>query len=341
MTVGAFLRQFASDTGLSVVWAEALDESLISLSVEDIPAKDVLMVVARRLNVSLAEYGRLYFLGEPKKTDRAYFVGKVLRAKVDEIEPVLNAVKTEQGVVTVLQDGSVIVADEIEAIRKAAEIVQKLQSLDVSVWAVQLYLLQETNTDIKTTGLDIQDDIRLAVLLSDVDSATNYKAELDAALRCEIERSDVRIVARPLLLLVDGGKASLQKVESIPVPQYTTSETGAVSVSGYQNVDVGFNFAVSLRDWGREQASLVYDLQLGEVSGYVDESIPIETKDVLTGETVIASGGVYLLGSLQRSSATNTTSGFAGLTRTKQHRNGILRVWAKVERIQTQAGAQS
>ncbi len=339
MPLAMFLRQLSADSGLSVVWSENLDDTTISLSVAAIPARDVLTVVARRLGVQMAYYGNLYYLGSLQKTDRASYVTKVNRIKQKDIEELLKGLKSDIGNVTVLTDGTVLMMDNTEYIIKADRVLSSLQNIEVTSWFVQLYLAGYSNTEGKDVGLETTDDINLAASLVDGNFGADLTIDIMSQFKAELSRSNVSIVASPLLVLVDGSSSTVKNVETVPVPEYTTSSEGTVTVSGYEEIESGFVLTVDVRDWGDGRANLSYDVNIGEITGYVD-NYPIVTSNELAGEVVVNSGGVYLLGSLTRNNETDSQSGFLGLTNTNQSkRDSLLRLWAKVQRIDIKLGA--
>lgn len=333
MPISMFMRTLATDSGLSIVWEKSLDDTQISLSVENIPATDVLTVVARRLGVDLANYGDLYYLGTIQKTDRASFVTKVNRVKRADIIEILDGVKSPIGMVTVLSDGTVIMADRIESINKADHVLKQIQKIDVTVWFMQLYLADYSITDDYDIGLDTTQDIELAATLVDSEFNTSLTGDFGVSLSAELSRSDIEIVAAPMMIMVDGSQSNVKKVERIPIPQYTTSDQGTVSVSGYTEVESGFELLIGVRDWADGRANVTYDLESSEVTGYVNSEVPIISSSEISGEVVVQDGGVYLLGSLTRNNATETTDGLFGLRFTGSHRQSLMRLWAKVQRI--------
>lgn len=329
------MRQFSADTGLSVVWLEELDSKVISLTVDNVPPEAVLSAVSRRVGAELSKYDDLYYLGAIKKTDRVVFVGRVTRIKVADLKDIAEKFRTDLGVLTVLPDGVCIFADSIDSVRQFSQLVEKLQKVDVSVWFVQYFLIQDSAASSRMRGVNITNDLTVSAALSGLSGAAsglNISGEVSAAFQYELTKSDVSILAKPLLLLIDGGSAKIQRVESIPIAQYTVSDQGAVSVSGYKNVDVGFNLETSIRDWGSDFASLTYAFDIGQVTGYVDK-VPIQTKDVLSGETIVKRAGTYLLGSFQRHSKSKGRSGLFGFLFSDADSLGTIRIWAKVEKI--------
>ena len=330
--MSTFVRSLTSDTGVSVVWQKSLDSTLISLSVKDVTVRQLLLVVARRLGVSLAEYDNLYFLGDSKKTDRAVYVGRVDRLKVDSLSDIIKGIITTQGTLNVMPDGLVVVSDEFESIIKIQDVIEKIQVAEIPLWFVQFYVIDYSNTVNNKTGLDIDSDINISVSLADSDAENSLAGKAVSLLEYELASSNVQIVASPLFVLLDGGQSQIKKVETVPVPRYTTSNEGTVSVSGYDNIESGFDLTVTIRDWSKNKANLTYKLVLGEITGYVDV-VPIVSSSELTGEVVVSAGKVYLLGALDKGNNSIDNSGFAGLLHTKDIRNSKLKIWAKVHKI--------
>lgn len=339
MSLPLFMRQVSTDADVSIVWSQTLDQSEISLSVEAVDVQHLMKVVARRLGVDLARYGNLYYLGKMEKTDRVSYVTKVSRISRQDVMAVLDSMKSDIGLVTVMADGVLVVADRLEVVAEIERVLFKIESMNVSVWMVQLYVVERVNETSAEKGVKIDTDINVAAVLSETATTDlQYMGKAMANFRWELARSDAQVIAQPLLLLVDGGKSTLKKVESVPVPRYTTSSEGAVSVSGYDYIDSGFDLSAEVRDWGNGLANFQYDLSMGEITGYVGD-VPVQVKNQLAGETVVRCGGVYLLGSLTRQNTSHQRDGLFGLNFKEKKKDGIVRIWARVERVSVQSEA--
>lgn len=76
-------------------------------------------------------------------------------------------------------------------------------------------------------------------------------------------------------------------------------------------------------------------VDLGQLQGFVGEA-PIRSKDHFETVAVLASGGVYLLGALNRDEQTRTRSGpIQSFITNKVHdeKSAQVQVWAKVFRV--------
>lgn len=332
--LGQFLRLLAVETGLSFVWSEELDQLSVSVEVDGVEVVSVLDYVARRLDVDLTREGNLFFLGDARERDRGLLVRRLGRLGTTDVEGVLSTVITDFGEFYVSgDDGLLVVTEHLGVLRRVSELLDQVESLGRSSWVVQLYMVSSSSSSSSELGFDTSIDLDVATAFASSASGVEYAGEARAALLADINRQKVDIFARPLFVLLDGGEAVLKRGRVVPVPEYTTLETGAVVTSGYTEIDVGLSVTVRVREWSRDQASLSYDLRLGEIVGYVDDRVPIRVEDELTGELVVSSGGTYLVGSLDRQRRGSGRSGIGQVAFSRSHDGAELEVWAMVTRV--------
>jgi hypothetical protein len=198
-----------------------------------------------------------------------------------------------------------------------------------------LLLVEQLNRSNSTMGLDTKLHVEVAASFAESAAEVITAGNARAALVADMRREGVSLYAQPLFVLVDGGEATIKRVEVVPVPQYTTLETGAVVVSGYADVEIGFECVVGVREVGADGGLMTYQVKLGELVGYVDNQVPIRTEESLEGKSAIKSGGTYLLGSLERARSSNAKSGALGLLDTRSQDRTELEVWAVVTRVGT------
>ena len=306
----------------------------MSVEVEEVPVVAVLEYVARRLEVDVTRQGSLFFFGAAREQDRAYLVRRVGRLNAEDIRGMLATVITDFGEFYVSEsDGLLVVSEHLGVLRRISEVLDQVQALGRSSWVVQLYLVTASASSQAEYGVDTSVDIELAAKFASTGSQSDYQGEARAALRGDIERQAVSVYARPLFVLLDGGEASLRRGQVVPVPEFTTLETGAVVTSGYTDVEVGLTVDVSLREWEPGRASLTYSVVLGEISGFVDDRVPVRVEDELSGELAIISGGTYLVGSLDRRREGRTRSGVLQVGFGRDSESTELEVWAMVTRV--------
>lgn len=334
MSLGQFLRTVAQETGASFIWSAELDSETVSVEVEDVSLLEVLQFVARRLDADLTGQGGVYYIGQAQQQDRAHGVFRVGRFTVEEIESLLGTILTDDGSYVAFEGGLVVVSEAVGVLRRVASVLEQLESVEQGAWLVQLLMVETVDRDNRQLGIDTALDVEVAAAFSSASaSSSEVSGEARASLVADIERQTVSIYAQPLFVLLDGGESTLKRTEIVPVPQYTTLETGVVTTSGYSEVEIGLELAVSIREIGQDAAALEFDVSLGELVGFVDDQVPIRTEESLTGRAAVVSGGTYLLGSLDRGRQANTVSGPAQLLRGRDYELGRLEVWALCTRV--------
>jgi len=268
-------------------------------------------------------------------------VVQVGRWDSETIEQALGTVITQEGAFYVTPDGVCVVSEQVGTLRKVESLLGGLAAFQASGWMVQLLLVETSATRQTDLGIDTSLDIEVSYAFSSASSSSwEYGGNARAALKADIEAQRVKLFAQPLLLCIDGGEATVKRVQVVPIPQYTTLETGAVVTSGYSDVEVGLQCTVGVRADGHNAAMVTYDVALGEIQGFVDNRVPIRTQESVVGEVVMQSGGTYLLGSLERARQSQTDSGILQLARAQQNETTRLEVWAMAVQVQQTAGVE-
>ena len=120
--------------------------------------------------------------------------------------------------------------------------------------------------------------------------------------------------------------------ETLRTPQRTVSSQGTVTVTGFEQVQTGLESVGGVRDLGHGRATLDVELSISEVTGFVG-NLPQVNTQAFTTKAAIESGGVYLLGSLNRGSTLNGRSGaFLSVARDEAEQR-VVYVWARTYRI--------
>jgi len=270
--------------------------------------------------------------------DRAVLVAQVGRWSADTVQEALATVVTQQGAVWVAPDGVCVVAEQVGTLRKVETLLSGLQAFQAGGWMVQLLLVEASASRNVAMGIDTALDIEVSAAFSSTSSTVEYGGEARAALKADIDSQRVNLFAQPLMLCVDGGEATVKRVEIVPIPQYTTLETGAVVTSGYSDVEVGLSCKVAVRADGNGAAVVVYDVSLGEIQGFVDNRVPVRTQESVAGEVVMQSGGTYLLGSLERGKRREGKEGVLQWSKNTDQEHTRLEVWAMAVEVQQSTG---
>ncbi len=315
------------------MWSDALDARTVSVELYQVPLIQVLEYVARRLDADLTGGQGLYYIGTAEPRDRATGVFRVGRLDGAQAQELLQGVITDSGAVVAYDDGMVVVTESVAVLSRVGSLLQQVDAVQSPVWCVQYMLVESIKRGAVDVGIDSAVSVDVAAAFAESVVTTVSKGEARASFVADVNNQAVSVYAAPLFVLADGEEGNLKRVEIVPVPQYTTIETGAVVTSGYTDVEIGLTVLAKVREVGEASAFLDYDLKLGELVGYVDDTVPIRTEESLQGRTVVVSGGTYLLGALERSRASDAVLGPLQLRRTRQSEHGRLEVWALVTRV--------
>lgn len=333
----SFARYVADQTGVSVICDASLDQRPVSIDVQSQRVSDVLAFVSRRLNVQTTRTGNLFYIGQLRPEDRGVLVRRVSRLTPDALQAAVTALLSEQGRVVSLEGGLVVVSDRVEVLGRVSEMLGQVEQAPAESWVVQLHLLSITELHQHELGIDVDPAADLAMTFArassgDTTQALRLGAALTAVLRMSRSSDSIRVMAQPLLTVVDGGSASHKDVESVPVPRKSTSPEGTVTTEDFERIEAGLIIRVDLRDMGARRARLQMSVELSELTGFV-ESAPIIVKTSYETAAIVESAGVYLLGSLQQSKERRGKTGTLGTVDVRDDRGRTWQVWARVYKV--------
>ena len=340
MPVADFFRYVATRADVSVVWDESLDSKVVSLELTDVPLPELFGMVARRLGVQIGRVGATWYVGTLRGEDRGFMVRKVRRLPEDGLKAAVEVMLSDAGKLATYADGLLVCGDRVEVLQRLAALLDSVEAVGAESWVVQLYFLSVSKEASSELGLDVKPlaDVSYTFASKSLVSPTaaaELSAALSGALKASAKRQDVRVVAQPLFLLIDGESSSFTSGTSIPVPKRAVSNQGTVTTQSYETVNTGLSATVSLREMSTALVRCKVKVELGQVTGFV-ESAPIQAKDSFETVSVLAAGGVYLLGALDRSEATKDSSGplpqFQGV-RSRSEKASQIQIWARLFRI--------
>lgn len=332
MPLETFARVVADAADVSIVVDAGLDGELVSVDVRDVPVSSLLSAVARRLGVEVRRTGRIYSLGALKPEDRGLLVFKSGRLAGDELEAAIATLLSEFGRVQTQGDGVAIVADRVEVLERVAQALLEVDALPKRAWAVQYHLIAISRAAADDYGITSSPGVvASAALASSGAGPAGLSAGifLDAVVRASSTRDDVDLVASPLLYMGEGREAEVAQVTQIPIPRRVVSAEGTVSTEDFAEVEVGLTVRASLKDLGGGTSELATSVSVGQILGFVEES-PIVDVQRINVTSLVASGGTYLLGSIERTgSIDGAETGFT-VRRQNESTAGYLALWVRV-----------
>jgi len=346
MPLPKFLQFVATETGVSLVADEQLDSKSVTLEVSDVTLADLLGTVARRLGVQIGRVGSTWYLGQLRGEDRGVLVRRVRRLSQEGVKSAVEVMLSDAGRLSTFPDGLLICGDRVEVLERIRDLLDRVEASGAESWAVQLYLISLSESKATELGINSQPLIELSYSLATKSNGLGISATtpedikklanaLTSVLQASATSQDIRIVAQPLFLLLDGESSKFSSGVSIPIPKRSVSDQGTVTTQGYEFVNSGLDCDASIREVSAQLVRFKVAVELGQLQGFVEEA-PIRSKDRFETVAVLASGGVYLLGSLTRDEQTQSVSGpFAMLPTSKKgdKKHVQVQVWAKVFRV--------
>lgn len=334
MPIHLFARQLVDDHGISLVIDESLDARTITLDVVDQPIDLVLSAVSRRLGVDHTVRGSLHHLGAFQPGDRATLIRRVRRLSREDLNNAANVMLSEQGRIASFDDGLLVLSDRPEAITRISTALDQLEQAPADSWIIQLHLVNIRNADLSRFGLDVTPAADLALVYASGGIATGFdlSASLSALLRAERTIEGLSIITQPTFVISDGTEARLSDGDQIRLVQRAISPEGTVTVIGTETIQTGLDVKVGLRDLGMNRARLDLDFTLSAVVGGTTEA-PTINRQGLNITSTLNAGGIYLLGSLQRSSRFSSHLGPLSLDRTRDKTDSTMLLWARLHRI--------
>ncbi|MEM8709467.1 MAG: hypothetical protein AAGG01_00830 [Planctomycetota bacterium] len=339
MPLVAFARMLADRASVSVVVSARLDERPVSLEVADVSVGAVLALVARRLGVELTYSGGVYFIGELRPEDRGVYVRRVRRLDREGLTGAVETLLSQNGRMQAYDDGLVVVGDRVEVLHRVAELLDRVESAGADSWVVQVHMIATRESDLSEFGLDAVPALDVAATYATASNAADagfnasLSSSLTAMLRAERTIESVELVTAPLFVMVDGGRATLADGDELRIPQFSISDFGTQTVTGFEIVQTGLDMSIGLRDLGDARARVEFRTSLSAVVGFVEDTLPTINTQRYETNAVIRSGGVYLLGALERRSRLDGVDGpFRSVERSEADDRTVM-IWLRAYRI--------
>lgn len=284
--------------GLPLVYDPRAAALPVRLSMTDVPAMDVLLVLASFLGpgtIAAPVGGGAWYLGPPRDADR---VTRLLRISSGESAEWLEAYRQVGGedlTVAIVGD-TAIVSSPADALERVVELHESLSSprrqflADVTLVEVSERVAQELGIEWSLSGLG-------TVAGSTQKSTVEAALVLEAELRAEQTKGRASVVATQRMLLVEGTEAEMQVGDSVPVPQRTVSPEGTVTVTGFDRIETGVLLRMEARAVAGGAVSLNLEPEVSSVSGFVEGS-PIISRRRWQSTAVLDLGGLLVIGGL-------------------------------------------
>ncbi len=271
-------------------------------------------------------------------------VGRIRRLSAADAQSVLQSVGSgSRKSLWVGDDGVFVLSDQVEVLRRIGEMLEQLDSVGSSCWAVQLFVVSVSAQRERDLGLDAAPRVNLAAVLAGASgglstaatTGSSAAAALDVTLRAVSKNEAGRLLADPLILCVDGVESRIVRGRSIPIRTTTVSQTGGSSInqSQIQTVQAGLEIVCTVKELDDTQGRLSVTCALGDLDGF-QEGLPIIREERIETQADVSTGGVYLLASLKREQQSKSVAKWLQTGMRSTDERSTLEVWARVIRIE-------
>jgi len=365
MPLREFLIYINGQIDASIICDMDLDDKPVTIDVVDMGVGEVLSAVARRCGADIIVQDNLYYIGNLQDEDRGFLVRKVRRLIAEDIEKVLSSLISDLGKVFASADGLIVVGDKVRVLQRINSMLDDVERQPANTWIVQMYLIAISNKGERDIGVDTALDAELtadfkknrkrthennnsvstengASSITDLDISSAFAksgskvvadAQFRAILKAARTSTDFTVMAEPMMLVVDGGEAKISDGEKIPIPQKAVSDSGTITTIGYEYIDTGIVVNAGIREMTQSTASCNLSVEITQINGYVEGS-PITTGQAFSTNTVLESGGTYLVGSMSKKATTKKKSGaFFTTYYGKNFQDGTIMIWLRCYRI--------
>lgn len=335
LPLSSFLRRLSADYGVSVVASESLDSKTITMTAHDVPVTDILITVARRFDVQLTRVGSVYYLGTLRGEDRAVLVRKVTSVAPDTLREMLAVYNSDSGRVTVSPDGVAVFGDRVEVLDKVNRMLDDLSQVRLQAWAIQAFLIEVGNDFSSDYAVDGATAIDIAAVVGTASAggpSFSAKATLSALLRASRKSSSVKTQTCPMIIVSEGATASLVDGQTVRTERKTTSDSGTVTTTGFDTIDAGLRYRVTLRPLAQTEAMLDYSYKEITILKYVN-NLPVTSDLTFETRTVVTDGGVYLLGQVEQSLERQQNESGISPSQQRERNKRTVQLWVRVLRI--------
>lgn len=241
------------------------------------------------------------------------------------------------------KDGVVVVVDTTAVVSKVVQLVEKLDDVESVTWVAQFWVVSMAESDLRDLGIDATPAVSVAAALAGASGSmgvplpgtgTAAAVGLDVALRAIASGQRGKLIADPLVVLVDGGEAHLHRGtrQTLKQQNVQTGASGVVTTTQLQQIPAGLVLDVACREVSTDRCRLTVDLELSEVLN-IQDGLPTMQVESFDSEADLVAGGVYLLGGLRRSQSSEIRSKWLQWGNRFKDERSTLQVWCRVYRV--------
>lgn len=323
---GQAMQILTQETGAPIVWGQALDAALVYGTFIKQPLAACLETLARRAGGSVTQVGGVYYLGEIKKEDRAFFVTRIPPVEQSAVLEAVKAAGSMQGTVSVVAS-CLWICDDLESVRKIVAALDSIRERTERSYMAEVFFIRISDEQFIKLTADLQFN-QIDVLSSTVNLEQLFEMFVDADGKQGWSKIDQRLV----LNVPEGRKVTFEDGTEITRETRSTSPEGTSSVSGYQRFTDGTKLTLALNRVSDQSYMVDLDISVGVFDkSHKGDSVPAQKRSVHKAPgLLVRDSKIYYVGSLNRKDRANWATLF-GVDLGKS--NDELTIWLRVREL--------
>lgn len=319
------LNFLASQSGVTIICSQGIDNHEIYGVYEQMPLNDVLRSIAARANVQLSYSGGVFFLGDIRQEDKVTVVCRNL--PTDEF--VSNISDIYGGELKAVSVGSCLwLSGSFYLIEKAIADIERLRERLSRVYVAEVFFVRVREEDFLKFAADL--NIKAIDVLG---SSFAMSQMFEMIVSGDAGLGRVAIDQRPVLYLSESRESTFSIGSDLTLEKKAVSKDGIIETTGYQQFSDGLDLKLKLSRVSEYLYSINFDLSVSTFDDKTDSSslIPRLDKNVLTSPgMLISDNSVYYVGSVTRKSRGRS---FGIFTINNNYIDEFVTVWLRVREL--------
>jgi len=310
------LLEMAEQAGLSIIVPPDLETETVTIELVDVPAHEAFQHVASLLDYSPYRTGTTVHF-EP--IDQQVSAFTVFRAGHSETEDLIDAVRAVAGPsanVSSFED-RIVVAGSQRAVDAANELADSFLT-GPDGWRLEVRVVSLSDTLRRKLGFDwdLTAEAGISTRASTGDLAGTALTGASAGVIVRVlaeateQGTEAFVETSATLYVLEGGSASINQGDRVPIPRFQVSPEGTTTVVGFEYLETGFTLdASAVRVPGGVKLAL--EPVISTVIGFVEQA-PITTESRVNVEAVVTSGDWLVVSGLRASQGSTITDRIPG-----------------------------
>lgn len=346
--VSMLLLELADQLGVSVVVPPDRSADLVTLDLRQTPGQQAIHTLASVLGMSPKFDGYTVSLVELTDTAESFTVFRVGHADVQQISDAVRTVAGAGAVVSTFED-RVVVAGSADQVRRANELARDFLvgpdgwRLEVRVVSISESLRQQIGFDWDLSAqADASAGFRGGDLVQPVLTGVAASVVVRVLAEATQTTTEAYVENSATLYVLEGGTATMNQGDRVPIPKFQTSPEGTTTVVGFEYLETGFSLTAGAR---RVPGGVRLEIEpvVSSVTGFVEQA-PITTESRVKVDTVIEDGEWLIVSGLDANQGSvtdkripGTKSRAFGHTETTRS-DGTLLVLLRADRVYASGG---